>query len=150
MGAGVSEGEAELVKVEIRTNDEVETLWAQPLGNSLYRLDNTPWYAYGVSWRDVVEATPQDGGFPLFTRVVDKSGYRTVRVIVRDDAELEQLKAGVLALGCTFEGAWSKLISIDVPAEASLEAVRDFLIDGRFQWEHADPTYEEYQARTAG
>ncbi len=70
-----------LVKVELRGDDgEVETLWAFDLGQDQYKLDNTPWYAYGVSTGDVIEAERQEpDGFPLFKRVVATSGYRTVR-----------------------------------------------------------------------
>ena len=142
MEGGMSADGADLIKSELRTDDEFETLWANPLGGNLYRLDNTPLFAYGVSWKDVVEAVPQQGALPLFTRVVEKSGHRTVRVILQNADELERLKSGMLALGCSFEGAWSKLIGIDIPAGASLEAVRGFLVDGGYEWEHADPTYD--------
>ncbi len=135
--------EPDLAKLEFRTEDgEVETIWAKPIGEHLYRLDNSPFYAYGVSWNDVVEAQPQPGAFPLFRRVVEKSGHRTVRVIVGGD-DLERLKRGIQELGCKFEGAWSKLISVDIPPDVELEDVRSFLISGKFEWEHADPTYEE-------
>ncbi len=92
------------------------------------------------------KAIPQEGPFPLFTRVVKKGGNRTIRVLVRDAAELERLKTGVVELGCSFEGAFSKLIAVDIPAAISLERVRDYLIEGGFRWEHADPTSEEYEA----
>ena len=60
----------------------VETLWAVPLGNDLYQLDNSPFFAYGVSWQDVVLA-PQDPQeqMPTFQSVAERSGNRTVRVI---------------------------------------------------------------------
>ncbi len=140
---GVTDSEPQLVKVEFRTDDDVETLWAEPLGDDRYRIDNTPFYAYGVSWRDVVLAEPQAGAFPIFASVVEKSGHRTVRVIVTDAGALERLQSGILALGCTFEGAWQELICIDVPPEVDLESVRQFLIASPFEWEHADPTYEQ-------
>jgi hypothetical protein len=136
--------ETELAKLEFRTDDgEVETLWAKPVGQNLFQLDNSPFYAYGVSSNDVVEAEPQPGAFPLFKRVVRKSGHRTVRVIIDGLDELGRLTVGIKKLGCSFEGAWSKLISVDVPPGVALEDVRSFLILGRFEWEHADPTYEQ-------
>jgi hypothetical protein len=139
----VTDSEPQLVKVEFRTDDEVETLWAEPLGDNRYRVDNSPFYAYGVSWRDVILTEPQPGAFPLFAGVIEKSGHRTVRVIVADSDALDHLKSGILGLGCTFEGAWHKLICIDVPPEVELERVRQYLIAGGFEWEHADPTYEQ-------
>jgi hypothetical protein len=51
--------EGRKVKVALQGPDgDIETLWADPLGGDLYALDNLPWYAYGVSVEDVVEATP--------------------------------------------------------------------------------------------
>lgn len=120
---------------------DVETLWAEPLGGRLYRLDNSPFYAYGVSWRDVVEADPEvDDGLPVFRRVVEKSGHRTVRVLVERPDELDRLRSGITELGCTFEGAWSRLISVDVPPEVELESVRRFLEATALAWEQSDPT----------
>jgi hypothetical protein len=76
-------------KVLFRVPDEdgsahVETLWATSVGNDTYKLDNSPFYAYGVSWEDVVFAPfTAEEGFPTFERVVTKSGNRTVRVILK-------------------------------------------------------------------
>jgi hypothetical protein len=45
------------VKVKLESADgDVETLWATTLGEDRYRLDNSPFFAYGVSWLDVIEA----------------------------------------------------------------------------------------------
>ncbi len=80
--------EKQLTKVVFRDDDgKVETLWAFDLGGNFYQLDNTPWYHYGVSWKDVIEAVPESGGeLPLFRRVVEKSGYRTLRVALDEPA----------------------------------------------------------------
>src|SRR5438128_3554168 len=67
---------------------QVETLWATDLGNDQYKLDNSPFYAYSVSWQDVVFAPfDQDEEFPTFQRVISKSGNRTVRVILDPPVE---------------------------------------------------------------
>jgi hypothetical protein len=125
----------------------VETLWAESLGNDLYVLDNSPFYAYGVSWRDVVFAPfDPDEGFATFLSVATKSGNRTIRI--RFDPPVEpgnasdQILQGAVALGCSFEGANPGYMSINVPPEIGLETVRKFLIEQDVAWEHADPTYE--------
>jgi Domain of unknown function (DUF4265) len=125
---------------------EVETLWATHLGSDNYRLDNSPFYAYGVSWEDVVTApfNPEEG-FPTFERVVSKSGNRTIRVIfqtpIETGNESEQLLHGLIALGCDYEGANRKYISVNIPPGIDLDAVRKYLIEHNATWEHADPTY---------
>ena len=139
-----------LVKVELRgTNGEVETLWAFDLGNQRYKLDNTPWYAYGVSAGDIIEAeSDTTDGFPVFRRVVEKSGYRTIRILSEQgfgDELFQQIKG----LGCSFEGATRRFVAIDIPPEVDLQTVVAFLISERIQWEHADPSYEDLHAPKA-
>jgi len=125
---------------------EVETLWATHLESDNYRLDNSPFYAYGVSWEDVVSApfNPEEG-FPTFERVVSKSGNRTIRVIFKTPIETgnesEQLLHGLIALGCDYEGANRKYISVNIPPGVDLDVVRKYLIEHNATWEHADPTY---------
>jgi hypothetical protein len=59
----------------------IETPWAERIGNK-FRLDNLPWYAYGISDDDLVDAVATDvGGIFEFVRVVEPSGNRLIRVI---------------------------------------------------------------------
>ena len=127
---------------------QVETLWATSLGNDQYRLENSPFYAYSVSWKDVVFA-PFDPAEDraTFRQVVKKSGNRTVRLIfdppVQDGNESDQVLQGLLDLGCSYEGANSGYMSINIPPAVDLSVVRQYLVVKRAQWEHADPTYAE-------
>jgi hypothetical protein len=116
------------------------------LGADNYKLDNSPFYAYDVSWEDVVSAPfSSDEGHPTFERVVSKSGNRTVRVIFETPLESgnqsDQLLQGLVALGCSYEGASPKYVSVNIPPGVELEAVRNYLIEGEATWEHADPSY---------
>ena len=129
-------------------SSRVETLWAVPVGEDQYILDNSPFYAYSVSWKDTVYApVAEEEGLPTFLRVVRKSGHRTVRVIfdppVQNGNESDALLQGLLKLGCTYEGANPGYIAIDLAPDVSLEIVRQYLIEHAAQWEHADPSYAE-------
>ena len=125
---------------------DVETLWATHLGADDYKLDNSPFYAYGVSWEDVVSAPfSSEEGFPTFGRVLSKSGNRTVRVIFETPFETgnesDRVLGGLVALGCSYEGANRKYFSVNVPPGIELDVVRTYLIEQQVTWEHADPTY---------
>lgn len=139
----------DLVKVQLHGPDgEIETLWARPLGDDLFELHNTPLYAYGVSWHDVVEARAQaPEGFPVVVGVAKKSGFRTIRVILKPPANVsdasQALLDGLRRLGCSYEGANHRFIAVDVPPAVDLMTVRAFLIASGQTWEHADPTYEQ-------
>ncbi len=127
---------------------EVETLWATALGNDLYRLENSPFYAYSMSWLDVVYAPyDEDEDRPTFQRIAEKSGHKTVRVIfdppVEDGNESDRVLKKLVNAGCSYEGANPTYIAIDIPSGVDLEDVRQLLIDAEMQWEYADPCYVE-------
>jgi len=127
---------------------DVETPWATSLGNDLYRLENSPFYAYGVSWLDVVCAPHDpDEDRPVFTKVVEKGGHRTVRVIFDPPVEDGNTSQGVLdrlvAAGASYEGASRSYMAIDIPPNVELFEICEILTQARIQWEHVDPTYEE-------
>ena len=125
-------------------SDRVETLWATPVGPDRYKLDNSPFYAYGVSWQDVIEARPaREGELPTLVRVVQKSGNRTIRVVLDPPADQSEESATILdwlvELGCSYEGAGPGFLSINIPPEVELEAVCGCLNAADLTWEHADP-----------
>jgi len=128
-----------------------ETLWATQVDTSLYQIDNSPFFMYGVSWQDVVEARPADDGFLEYVRCVKKSGNRTVRVIFQHDSTADpgaqEVLTGLQDLGCTYEGHQPKMVSVNVPPAVELAGVASFLTQHDLRWEYADPTYEEVTGR---
>src|SRR4026208_2605978 len=128
---------SEMSKVLFRVQEtdgsaNVETLWATPLGEDRYQLDNSPFYAYSVSWRDIVYAPfdPQEQ-FPTFQRVLSKSGHRTIRIIFERATEGNSASEDVLeqlvTLGCSYEGATETYVCVDIPPGVELENVRQFM-----------------------
>ena len=61
---------------------------------------------------------------------------------IEERNESDVMLKGLVALGCDYEGANSKYISVNIPPNVSLEAVRQYLIEKEATWEHADPTYD--------
>jgi hypothetical protein len=148
----MSESDKPTAKVLFRVSKDgstdVETLWAYDLGKNQYRLDNSPFYAYSVSWQDIVYApVSSEEGFPTFQHTLSKSGHRTVKVLFDDPVEpgnrADLVLQGLGNLGCSYEGMYNKLMSVDIPPAVELEAVRQYLIQQDATWEHADPTYAE-------
>lgn len=137
--------EKNLVKIAFRDDDgDVETLWAARMGPNTYRLDNVPFFQYGVSWSDVIEAIAEGEGFPLFTRVLEKSGHRTMRALLEEPRDEEDpFFAHLLELGCTLERATPRFIAIDVPPGVDIQAVARHLAVSGVDWEPADPSWED-------
>jgi hypothetical protein len=138
-------------KVKIQLSDQlgnIETLWADALGGDLYRLDNSPWFAYNISSGDIVEArSAEPNGLPIFVKTVEKSGVRTIRLLLNPPADKSRDSQSILdrlcAMGCTYEGAHPGAYAIDIPPSVDLEAVRIYLISTGQQWEHGDPRYDD-------
>jgi len=125
----------------------VETLWATSLGDDKYKIDNSPFWAYGVSWEDVVFAPfSETDGHPAFQFVVAKSGNRTVRVIfdipIEDRSDSDRTLQDLVALGCSYEGANRKYVSVNIPPGVDLDQVCNYLVENDAKWELADPAYE--------
>lgn len=81
-----------------------ESLWARPLPDGTFELDNVPFFVRAIACGDVVE-TEQRDGCHWFVRVARLSGNSTVRFFF-DDAGLDLTEAmrPFRELGCGWEG----------------------------------------------
>ena len=108
-----------------------ESFWAESLGDDLYRLDNIPFHAYDLHYRDVVRAVPRaPGQMPTIVEVVKPSGHKTLRVLF--DAELQdedvrRLLDGLAARNVAYERSRGHFYALNVPPDADYQAVCDVL-----------------------
>ena len=113
-----------------------EGLWAVPLGDGLYRLDNIPWFAWVVAADDVFRAEADDDGVLWAREKVQASGNCTIRVVPFSEGPLKGDRKAVLdvfsALGAEGEGAGpnDNLVALNVPAGADLAKIKDRLQQG--------------------
>lgn len=127
----------ELVKVYIDLPNHWaiggESLWATPLGNDLYRLENVPFFAYGLNFLDVVLATAESDELkPEIRQVVTASGHRTYRVMFPaevDRAKQEEVLGSLEQYGATFERADKRNVAIDIKPTGDFIAIYDRLDD---------------------
>ncbi|WP_286342333.1 DUF4265 domain-containing protein [Ferrimonas sp. YFM] len=108
-----------------------ESLWATPLGNDLYRIENIPFYAYGLNFRDVVLATADtDELKPEVRKVLNPSGNKTYRVIFTNglsrEKQVELLKA-LEKYKASYERADGINVAIDIEPTGDHLAVYDQL-----------------------
>src|SRR5205823_3345161 len=112
--------------------DLCEWMWAEPAAPGLYRLANTPFYAYGVSLGDVVRVAMREG-LPTVEAIAERGGRSTYRLIKSSalaDEVWEEEWSEFKALGCSSEGDGDGLVAIDVPAETNIVAVFRLLEEG--------------------
>jgi hypothetical protein len=118
-----------------------ETVWAEPSARdaTLFQIANSPFFATGINYRDVVAADPSNVERMFdFSRVVERSGHSTYMVLVKDDEpRFAASWANLHRQGCTYESAHIELsighrllLSVDVPPTAELHEVYQYLAKG--------------------
>ena len=109
-----------------------ETIWARPLGEDRFQIQNVPFYAYGISYDDVVDVRTT-GELNLVGTVVKRGGHSTYRIFVTTGEALKRFHEFWRPLehaGCTVERATDRLFAVDVPPEADIYAVYRMLQAG--------------------
>ena len=105
-----------------------EPLWAEPLGDDLYRLESVPFYAYDVHFRDVVRAVPRasDDELPTVVEVIQPGGYKTLRVMFDMDMlpdEIQHLLGALTDRQVEYEQGQGYFYALNVPPDADYEGV---------------------------
>ena len=118
-----------------------ERLWAKrlPGERAYFEIHNSPFFAKGVSYMDVVEAIedPHDAGEFEYQRTLSASGHSTYRILVpKNSGRFKSWWEKLAALGCTYEysdeGA-KLLYAVDVPPSANIFEVYKILEDAERQ-----------------
>lgn len=122
------------IRIDLGTSDssiEGESFWAEPFGGQLYRLRNTPFYAFDLHFGDIVRAIQKSPGqMPTIREVVERSGHKTLRVIFTDQASEPETARILVELNdraTNHERAQGRLYALDVRPEADYQAVCDYL-----------------------
>lgn len=108
------------VKVRLKLQDSDgpagETVWAEPTGEDRYRLQNSPFAAYGYAEGDIVRCIWQDGWLEVVSTVSD-SGNGTIRLLFRDarSPAAQYILNELVSVGCTYETASRQLVAVTVP-----------------------------------
>ena len=97
------------------------------MDTNLYRLYNSPFYARGFSFGDVVRVATENSGFPTVRAVAERSGHSTYRLFVFDGANsnpaFTEQWTPLQEIGCSFEGVDKQLLAVDVPPSCDIHAV---------------------------
>lgn len=107
-----------------------ERVWAKPLGEWSYEIRSSPWYAYDVSWGDVVRCevmSPAD--LPIVAEVIRSGGHLTLRVFLLDatDSDREKILEEIYAKGATYENADGTMYALDLEPGVNLQELLDYL-----------------------
>lgn len=134
------EKKSSLVKVFFFLNQsdwhgyESESVWAEKLSSNQCQLRNTPFFAKGVSFEDIVIVRPENETL-IFDSVSIHTGHSTYRVIVDSNvpkSTFDKYWRPLSFLGCTYESTNNAqlLLAIDVPPKADIYEVYSLLEKG--------------------
>jgi hypothetical protein len=122
---------------EGETSYDTERVWAERTSDNRFRVLNTPFFVFGISFEDEIEAEPYGSVFK-FVRVVKRSGRSTYRIILQNQitievAEFKRRWEPFRNAGCTFESANPRYIAVDMPSSANVPALYELLEQGEEQ-----------------
>jgi hypothetical protein len=110
-----------------------ESMWAEPLGDDLYKIQNVPFYAYGLNFHDVVRATSDsDELIPEIRELIEPSGHRTFRVFFKKHIERdrqEDILNSLKDLTISYERANAIYFALDMQPDGDYQAVFNRLED---------------------
>jgi hypothetical protein len=128
-----------------------EALWAESLGNDLYAIDNIPFFAYGLNYKDIVRARAAEPSLkPEIEAVVEPSGHRTLRIIFPEsntEAESLAFVTSLTSFGAGFENNNGTHFAIDIPPDGDYDGLCRYLMDSEHQ---GLLRYETGEARIPG
>jgi hypothetical protein len=130
---------------------DYENLWAVPVGEGLFRIDNIPFFAHSIALGDIVAASPEQG-LLRFKEVVQPSGHSTVRLILYDAAEVPKVREHFKQLGCESERSHIPgLIAFDVPPSVSWAVIQRELEAGYVQerWDYEEACLGQFDREGA-
>ena len=103
------------IRIPLSTNSG-ETLWAEQVGENLFRLLNIPFFAVGYAEGDIVRCEQNQDWLQVIGLEKD-SGNGTLRLIFsqEESKDVQPILDELESVGCTYEKASSKLVAVTVP-----------------------------------
>jgi len=136
---------SEPVKIAIVQGAHVETLRAEPLAGSHYRIDNIPFEILNISLGDIVTGSTRND-LLYFDELYDKSGNQTICIQIADGLSAPagvKVRQVLDAVGARYEAYGDTLLSANVPPGVDVEELRielAMLAKQGVKYEQLDPT----------
>lgn len=128
-------GDEGLIKIVFDLEPDVwhgsatETMWAEPVGRTQFRLKNSPFFVFDISAEDIVSAAAL-GDLWRYKAVTHRGGHSTYRIFAFKDAggRFDDHWKSLSELGCSYEEG--PVLAVDVPPRADIYKVYSLLEAG--------------------
>jgi hypothetical protein len=105
-----------------------ERLWAVELSNHNFRIDNIPFYVFGISCGDEVSVDDVDGEW-IFRKLVKATGNSTFRLFLTDPQRNMAVRGELSALGCQSEfNQLVGILAVEVPEATPIQPFLDYVM----------------------
>lgn len=131
---------SDLVKVIFPSNGAAwhhvaeEKMWASPLSEKVYELENSPFYVNGISYKDKITVKSSGCGDLYFDDIFWRGGHSTYRILLTsgsNETDFLNMWSSLEKLGCTYEGnTEGDVFAVDVPPSADIFLVYEYLESG--------------------
>lgn len=114
-----------------------ESMFAIQLESGHYRIENIPFFCYGLNLHDIVSATVDKDGSLEVDNLIEKSGNSTIRMFFNEkftDDKIVEYLAILKNKGCSAERGNFNLFALNVPEESNFNELVNTLND----WEIKD------------
>jgi len=136
------------VKIFFEINNDVdkpksESIWAEDNGLGNFRIDNIPFFTYGISYNDIIFAELDRDNLLFFKKVIKRGGHSTLRLFFTNKLSEQEKQSEIKKLnkiGAVVERATESLFAIDVSPDTNLKSVISLLKEGEQRGEYE---YEE-------
>jgi hypothetical protein len=112
-----------------------EWLWVEKIKGNKYRVENSPFYVYGINYKDVVSQKNIDG-IPTFDKIILRGGHSTYRILFKEGSthqDFIQIWVQFEELGCTYKYTgedFPLVYAVDVPQYADIYLIYKLLDSG--------------------
>lgn len=112
-----------------------ESIWAEHTGGNKYKIKNTPFFAKGVSFEDVVSVREKDDML-VYDKTVISAGHSTYRILVKEEnlpSPFYSYWKPIEKLGCSYEEndeTAMRMYAVDVPSSSDIHQVYSLLEAG--------------------
>lgn len=117
----------------------IESAWAKKVELG-YQLDNILFYAKNYALNDIINAKEIDGALYV-NELIQESGHSTVRVLLENLEDVQNLRNELESMGCSTElSNLPKLVALDIPPEVSYSHIQAYLDQGMEdeKWEYQE------------
>lgn len=117
--------------IDFEDNYSKENVWVEFLGDNQYKIDNIPFFAQGLSYKDIISVKEVDEQL-VFDELIKPSGHSTIQIIFFKEVDVKRVLEKLSSISCTWEGMNDLYFAIDIAHNINYSIVKEILDEEEF------------------